>query len=153
VIELERHAGVGCVAGDAVYVHDRGAPGQALAVFDLDRPVRGARRAGRGGREEIAVAAAALRLRRPVKWIEDRKDALAAAFLAREQRYDARAAFDRSPDGLGGVRLAMDQAERQGGAAVDGPARLGFQCRRHGRLGGAVPGHRKAPVVLGEQFG
>jgi len=46
------------------------------------------------GREEIAAAAAALRLRRPVKWIEDRKDALSASFLAREQHYIARAAFD-----------------------------------------------------------
>ncbi|MBA0052369.1 xanthine dehydrogenase family protein molybdopterin-binding subunit [Streptomyces sp. AJS327] len=46
------------------------------------------------GREEIAVAAAALRLGRPVKWSEDRKDALTASFLAREQRYDVRAAFD-----------------------------------------------------------
>jgi carbon-monoxide dehydrogenase large subunit len=46
------------------------------------------------GREEIAVAAAALRLRRPVKWIEDRKDALSASFLAREQHYTARAAFN-----------------------------------------------------------
>lgn len=46
------------------------------------------------GREEVAVAAAALRLRRPVKWVEDRKDALTASFLAREQQYAARAAFD-----------------------------------------------------------
>jgi carbon-monoxide dehydrogenase large subunit len=46
------------------------------------------------GREEIAAAAAALRLRRPVKWIEDRKDALSASFLAREQHYQVRAAFD-----------------------------------------------------------
>ncbi|MFI7099377.1 xanthine dehydrogenase family protein molybdopterin-binding subunit [Streptomyces sp. NPDC050161] len=46
------------------------------------------------GREEIATAAAALRLGRPVKWIEDRKDALTASFLAREQHYDVRAAFD-----------------------------------------------------------
>ncbi|GLV72615.1 xanthine dehydrogenase family protein molybdopterin-binding subunit [Streptomyces hygroscopicus] len=46
------------------------------------------------GREEIATAAAALRLGRPVKWIEDRKDALSASFLAREQHYRARAAFD-----------------------------------------------------------
>ncbi|MFJ9850652.1 xanthine dehydrogenase family protein molybdopterin-binding subunit [Streptomyces sp. NPDC101150] len=45
------------------------------------------------GREEIAAAAAARRLGRPVKWIEDRKDALTASFLAREQRYDVRAAF------------------------------------------------------------
>lgn len=46
------------------------------------------------GREEIAVAAAALRLKRPVKWIEDRRESLTASFLAREQRYDVRAAFD-----------------------------------------------------------
>jgi carbon-monoxide dehydrogenase large subunit len=53
------------------------------------------------GREEIAAAAAALRLRRPVKWIEDRRDALTAAFLAREQRYDVRAAFDADGHILG----------------------------------------------------
>jgi carbon-monoxide dehydrogenase large subunit len=46
------------------------------------------------GREEIAAAAAARRLRRPVKWIEDRREALTASFLAREQHYTARAAFD-----------------------------------------------------------
>ena len=53
------------------------------------------------GREEIAVAAAALKLRRPVKWIEDRKDALTASFLAREQQYDVRAAFDSEGHILG----------------------------------------------------
>lgn len=46
------------------------------------------------GREEIAAGAAALRLGRPVKWTEDRKEALTASFLAREQHYDVRAAFD-----------------------------------------------------------
>ncbi|MFG2205931.1 xanthine dehydrogenase family protein molybdopterin-binding subunit [Streptomyces sp. NPDC048638] len=55
------------------------------------------------GREEIATAAAALRLGRPVKWIEDRKDALTASFLAREQRYDVRAAF-----GADGRILGLD---------------------------------------------
>jgi len=55
------------------------------------------------GREEIAAAAAALKLRRPVKWIEDRKDALTASFLAREQHYRARAAFDAD-----GRILALD---------------------------------------------
>lgn len=49
------------------------------------------------GREEIAAAATARRLRRPVKWIEDRREALTASFLAREQHYTARAAF--SADG------------------------------------------------------
>ncbi|MCW0212290.1 MAG: xanthine dehydrogenase family protein molybdopterin-binding subunit [Pseudonocardia sp.] len=53
------------------------------------------------GREEIAAAAAALRLRRPVKWIEDRRDALTASFLAREQRYDVRAAFSADGEILG----------------------------------------------------
>ncbi|MRH87929.1 molybdopterin-dependent oxidoreductase [Nocardia sp. SYP-A9097] len=55
------------------------------------------------GREEIAVAAAALRLRRPVKWIEDRREALTASFLSREQSYDVRAAFDAD-----GRILALD---------------------------------------------
>ncbi|QVQ54513.1 xanthine dehydrogenase family protein molybdopterin-binding subunit [Spiractinospora alimapuensis] len=55
------------------------------------------------GREEIAAGAAAIRLGRPVKWIEDRRDALSAAFLAREQRYEARAAFDSE-----GRILALD---------------------------------------------
>ncbi len=55
------------------------------------------------GREEIAVGAACLRLNRAVKWIEDRRDALTASFLAREQRYDVRAAFDAE-----GHILAMD---------------------------------------------
>ncbi|MFG2662576.1 xanthine dehydrogenase family protein molybdopterin-binding subunit, partial [Streptomyces sp. NPDC048425] len=55
------------------------------------------------GREEIAAGAAALRLRRPVKWIEDRKDALTASFLAREQHYSLCAAFDAD-----GHILALD---------------------------------------------
>ncbi|SDX80295.1 xanthine dehydrogenase, molybdenum binding subunit apoprotein [Modestobacter sp. DSM 44400] len=46
------------------------------------------------GREEVAAAAVALRLRRPVKWIEDRRDSLTASFHARQQAYRARAAFD-----------------------------------------------------------
>jgi aerobic carbon-monoxide dehydrogenase large subunit len=46
------------------------------------------------GREEVAVAAAALRLRRPVCWAEDRQENLTAAFHGHEQRYRVRAAFD-----------------------------------------------------------
>ena len=45
-------------------------------------------------REEVAVAAAALRLRRPVRWTEDRQENLTAAFHGHEQRYQVRAAFD-----------------------------------------------------------
>lgn len=46
------------------------------------------------GREEVAVAAIAHRLRRPVKWVEDRREALIASFHGRQQSYRARAAFD-----------------------------------------------------------
>ncbi len=46
------------------------------------------------GREEVAVAAAALRLRRPVRWTEDRQENLSASFHGHEQRYQVRAAFD-----------------------------------------------------------
>jgi aerobic carbon-monoxide dehydrogenase large subunit len=45
------------------------------------------------GREEVAVAAAALRLGRPVAWAEDRQENLTAAFHGHEQRYQVRAAF------------------------------------------------------------
>jgi aerobic carbon-monoxide dehydrogenase large subunit len=46
------------------------------------------------GREEVAVAAAAWRLRQPVRWAEDRQENLTAAFHGHEQRYRVRAAFD-----------------------------------------------------------
>jgi aerobic carbon-monoxide dehydrogenase large subunit len=55
------------------------------------------------GREEVAVAAAALRLRRPVRWAEDRQENLTAAFHGHEQRYQVRAAF-----GGDGRILALD---------------------------------------------
>ncbi|HEY7143523.1 MAG TPA: xanthine dehydrogenase family protein molybdopterin-binding subunit, partial [Streptosporangiaceae bacterium] len=49
------------------------------------------------GREEVVVAAAALRLRRPVAWVEDRTENLTASFHGHQQRYQVRAAF--GPDG------------------------------------------------------
>ena len=53
------------------------------------------------GREEVAVAAAALRLRRPVRWTEDRQENLTAAFHGHEQRYRVKAAFGRDGGILG----------------------------------------------------
>jgi carbon-monoxide dehydrogenase large subunit len=47
------------------------------------------------GREEVAVAAAALRLLRPVRWLEDRQENLTASFHGHEQRYEVTAAFDQ----------------------------------------------------------
>ncbi len=55
------------------------------------------------GREEVAVAGAALRLRRPVGWVEDRQENLTASFHGHQQRYRVRAAFSQ-----GGVMLGLD---------------------------------------------
>ena len=45
------------------------------------------------GREEAALAGIAMRLRRPVRWVEDRQENLTASFHGHEQRYQVRAAF------------------------------------------------------------
>src|SRR6266487_3123835 len=44
------------------------------------------------GREEVVVAAAALRLRRTVAWVEDRGENLTASFHGHQQRYEVRSA-------------------------------------------------------------
>src|SRR5690606_36331777 len=46
------------------------------------------------GREEVVCAAAAARLRRPVRWSEDRQEDLTGAFHGHEQEYRVRAGFD-----------------------------------------------------------
>ena len=45
--------------------------------------------------EDVLVCAAALRMRRPVKWIEDRREHLIAANHSRQQQHHVRAAVDR----------------------------------------------------------
>ncbi len=45
------------------------------------------------GREEVTLAGIAMRLRRPVRWEEDRQENLTASFHGHEQRYRVRAAF------------------------------------------------------------
>jgi carbon-monoxide dehydrogenase large subunit len=57
------------------------------------------------GREELAVAAAAALTRRPVKWVEDRRENLLSAFQGHEQRHHVRAGFDAAGTLLG---LATD---------------------------------------------
>jgi aerobic carbon-monoxide dehydrogenase large subunit len=55
------------------------------------------------GREEILVSAAAARLQRPVKWIEDRLENLTASFHGHEQRHTVRVGFDAE-----GILLGLD---------------------------------------------
>jgi aerobic carbon-monoxide dehydrogenase large subunit len=50
---------------------------------------------GQPWREEVAVVLAAMLLKRPLKWIEDRLENLTSANQAREQEITLRAAFDR----------------------------------------------------------
>ena len=53
--------------------------------------------------EDILVCAAALKFRKPIKWIEDRREHLIAANHSREQRHKIRAAIDKD-----GHLLAID---------------------------------------------
>jgi aerobic carbon-monoxide dehydrogenase large subunit len=55
--------------------------------------------------EDVLACLAALRLERPVKWIEDRREHLIAANHSRQQRHVVRAAVDRT-----GSILALDDA-------------------------------------------
>jgi carbon-monoxide dehydrogenase large subunit len=60
-------------------------------------------------REELAVAAAARAVGRPVKWIEDRSENLTASGQAREESFDVRAAVSEDGDLLGlDVKMVID---------------------------------------------
>jgi carbon-monoxide dehydrogenase large subunit len=56
--------------------------------------------------EEVTLAAACLLLRRPIKWVEDRREHFLAAIQERDQYWDLEAAFD-SDGRLLGVRGAL----------------------------------------------
>jgi aerobic carbon-monoxide dehydrogenase large subunit len=60
-------------------------------------------------REELAVTAASRALGRPVKWVEDRGENLAASGQAREESFDVRAAVSDDGDLLGlDVKMVID---------------------------------------------
>ncbi len=56
--------------------------------------------------EEVAIAAAGLKLHRPIKWVEDRKEHFLAAVQERDQYWELEAAFE-SDGTLRGVRGSM----------------------------------------------
>ena len=73
-------------------------------------------------REELAVAAAARALGRPVKWVEDRSEHLAASGQAREESFDVRAAVSDDGDLLGlDVTMVIDTGAYPVSAAVVPP--------------------------------
>src|SRR5215467_7516040 len=73
-------------------------------------------------REELAVAAAARALGRPVKWVEDRGENLTASGQAREESFDVRAAVSSGGDLLGlDVKMVIDTGAYPGmGVMVPG---------------------------------
>ena len=108
--------------------------------------------------EDVLVCAAALRLRRPVKWIEDRREHLIAANHSRQQQHHVRAAIDKD-----GRVLALDDEifHDQGAymrthaatvpdlaaAMLPGPYRIpAYRARAHIRLTNKTPcGTYRAP--------
>src|SRR5215468_3339856 len=108
--------------------------------------------------EDVLVCLAALRLGRPVKWIEDRREHLIAANHSRQQRHKIRAAVDAD-----GRILAIDDEffHDQGGyvrthaatvpdlaaGMLPGPYRVGaYRARGHVRLTNKTPcGTYRAP--------
>ena len=73
-------------------------------------------------REELAVAAAARALGRPVKWTEDRSEHLTASGQAREESFDVRAAVSNDGDLLGlDVTMVIDTGAYPVSAAVVPP--------------------------------
>jgi carbon-monoxide dehydrogenase large subunit len=87
--------------------------------------------------EDLLVCAAALRLGRPVKWIEDRREHLMACNQSREQRHRARAAID----GEGRILAIEDEFFHDQGAYV----------RTHGArvadlTAGMLPGMYRVPA-------
>ncbi len=102
--------------------------------------------------EDVLVCLAALRLGRPVKWIEDRRENLIATNHSRQQTHHIRAAIDRE-----GNILAIDDEffHDQGGymrthaatvpdlaaAMLPGPYRIpAYRARGHIRLTNKTPG-------------
>jgi aerobic carbon-monoxide dehydrogenase large subunit len=70
-------------------------------------------------REELAVAAAARDLGRPVKWVEDRGENLATSGQAREESFDVRAAVSKDGDLLGlDVKMVVDTGAYPGMGAM-----------------------------------
>jgi aerobic carbon-monoxide dehydrogenase large subunit len=101
--------------------------------------------------EDVLASLAALRLKRPVKWIEDRREHLMAANHSREQRHLVSAAFDAEGRMLGfDDEFFHDQGAyiRTHGARVPdltigmlpGPYRIpAFRARAHFRLTNKTP--------------
>ena len=102
--------------------------------------------------EDVLVCVAALRLRRPVKWIEDRREHLIAANHSRQQRHRVRAAVDADGrilgidneffhDQGGYVRTHAATVPDLAAAMLPGPYQVpAYRAAGHVRLTNKTPG-------------
>ena len=108
--------------------------------------------------EDVLVCAAALKFRRPVKWIEDRREHLIAANHSRQQRHKIRAAIDEDGRILGiddeffhdngaYMRTHAATVPDLAAAMLPGPYRVpAYRARGHIRLTNKTPcGTYRAP--------
>jgi CO/xanthine dehydrogenase Mo-binding subunit len=108
--------------------------------------------------EDVLVCAAALKFRRPVKWIEDRREHLIAANHSRQQRHQVRAAIDKDGRILGidneffhdngaYMRTHAATVPDLAAAMLPGPYRVpAYRARGHIRLTNKTPcGTYRAP--------
>jgi CO/xanthine dehydrogenase Mo-binding subunit len=108
--------------------------------------------------EDVLVCAAALKFRRPVKWIEDRREHLIAANHSRQQRHKIRAAIDKDGRILGidneffhdngaYMRTHAATVPDLAAAMLPGPYRVpAYRARGHIRLTNKTPcGTYRAP--------
>ena len=101
--------------------------------------------------EDVLVCAAALKFKRPIKWIEDRREHLIAANHSRQQRHKIRAAIDRSGRILGidneffhdngaYMRTHAATVPDLAAAMLPGPYRVpAYRARAHIRLTNKTP--------------
>src|SRR4029079_7567323 len=108
--------------------------------------------------EDVLVCAAALKFKRPIKWIEDRREHLIAANHSRQQRHKVRAAIDRNGRILGidneffhdngaYMRTHAATVPDLAAAMLPGPYRVpAYRARGHIRLTNKTPcGTYRAP--------
>ena len=108
--------------------------------------------------EDVLVCAAALKFRKPIKWIEDRREHLIAANHSRQQRHKIRAAIDKDGRILGidneffhdngaYMRTHAATVPDLAAAMLPGPYRVpAYRARGHIRLTNKTPcGTYRAP--------
>ena len=78
--------------------------------------------------EDVLVCAAALKFKRPIKWIEDRREHLIAANHSRQQRHKIRAAIDEDGRILG---IENEFFHDNGAYTADPRGDRAGPCRRH----------------------